>query len=243
MSTSSIARLSGMTESRINAFRSGGTFTIDSGRKVLNAARSFCEGAKNYSKRPCLIAGRRLVGDLGDWLSSSSLTEVAKVPDLLNRSKTMSVSWMRQNQLCSHSIFNPLSVVLLKLAGRHVPPQWVGYGFPRSRSANPMDALNINNDLGLDYEFTTVFCSPDRKLSKVFESSSVQGFKHTSDKCKELCARMRCVKAVLAGYCLLEAVLIIDGDWGAEHVADLTAAGWDQVIYIAELLGSSGRSS
>jgi hypothetical protein len=236
MSTSTIARLSGITEAKVNAFRSGGAVSSGNALRVAQAAKAFCESAENYTKRSCSVIGRRLVSQLNRWLISSQLTDVAETPELLDRTKVMSVAWMRQNQLCSHSIFNPISVMLLQLARKNIPQGWTISGFPYARSANPMETLNLDSGLGLDYEFTIVCRSNDRKQARIFETSSVQGFKHTSDKCKELCARMRCVKALCAKHAVVHSTLVVDGDWRAEHVSDLGAAGWDQVIHSADLL-------
>jgi hypothetical protein len=157
-------------------------------------------------------------------------TESIVVPDMYHWAKTSSLSWLRHNQIHSHPIFNPLSVILARQLDEIYDLSWTKYGFPEIRSINPAKTISGSKD-GLDYEFTSMYISQNNLDVHVYETSSVIGLKHTSDKTKELCTRVRMSKRLIRNDINLKYTLIIDGDWREKHIEDLFSAGWDRIYY------------
>lgn len=236
LTTSTWSRHAGISEGKINNARGGKPCTKEFALGLVNGLNDFFCNVRGYSTDKALAIMNDLLNELVRWRNTSDPNEVVCVPRLINVNVTMSISWTRHNQLCAHSIFNPLSPMLRQRLERQTGAGWKLLGFPVSRSANPLYELFGNDFDGLDYEFTLLALRDDRKLLRILESSSVQGFKHTSDKCKELCARIRGVKAIISNKCSVFSELVVDGDWSSEHVRDLVSAGWDSVVYSRKFL-------
>ncbi|MEZ5325784.1 MAG: hypothetical protein R3F19_12070 [Verrucomicrobiales bacterium] len=236
LSTSMLAREVGVSEGRINGYRSGKLISKDNAKEIMCSVERFVTTSPSCSRRSALIVCRKMCREVDGWIAAKTPEELATVPLMVSRNTTMSLVWTRHNQLCSHPIFNPLSIILWKHAQMLEQKGWALHGFPSARSENPLKILQGHDKDAMVYEFSVVATTSAMDEVRIFESSSVQGFKHTSDKCKELCARVRGVRALLVGRATLSALLIVDGDWGIEQIQDLMGAGWDQVLFSTDAL-------
>ena len=228
LSTATLSEYSGVAEHVVKKAR----------RSVISPsiAKKFIAGFKEFFHELNVIsagAAKRYVnGELSLINVIDNLRDadsVAILPQLLNAEKVMSLSWFRHNQLNSHPIFNPLTPLVHAYAQRSSGANYEQYGFPAKRSANPIELVLKNKDLG-SYEYTIVRWEPKKRVLHVYETCSVINLKHTSDKTKEFCAKVRVVKALLRGHCEMRFWLLIDGDWTIDHVQDLYSAGWDSVV-------------
>lgn len=231
LSTSTLARLSGISESVVNTARSGGIRRSDIAQNLVAGVMRFYGEFGKYLQRCKTLISEQLAL-LETWrLWTPKGSEPPILPAVVNPQQVMSLAWFRLNQLNSHSIFNPLSAVVYEWARAQTDASYKVFGFPAKRSANPINIVLGDEYEGADYEYTTVFWNHDKRSIRVFETSSVINFKHTSDKCKELCAKIRVVKAAISRDCEPKFWLMVDGDWSVDHIRDLFMAGWDDVVY------------
>ena len=234
LSVSKLSRLSGISESRLNSIRSGATCKEAEAKSIIAAGTSFLSDACGDINTAIEIA-EIAMNELSDW--DNPATHQAP-PVLLDPKIVMSIAWIRHNQLNSHPIFNPLGALHWQAATHQIPDEFECHGFPKKRSADVLQIAS-NNPLEVgSYEFSCVFWSKARRELRIHETSSVIGKKHSSDKCKELCARIRMTKSILGGKCCIRANIVIDGDWDDEHITALHNAGWDNVIYSEHFMGT-----
>jgi hypothetical protein len=234
LSTSTLARLSNVSEGVVNKARSGAISKNETAARLVKGVMRFYDelGQKDVIRQ--LLDGE--IKAFKKWTSWVGDVPCPNIPNLINPEVVMSLAWFRHNQLNSHPIFNPVSAIIFEWARTIIPNNFTAYGFPVKRSENPLKLILGQDYEGADYEFTTLFWNKKDKALRVFESSSVINFKHTSDKSKELCAKIRAVKAVLSSRCDAHFWLLVDGDWTGEHVRDLLLAGWDTVLYSRDFL-------
>jgi hypothetical protein len=236
LSTSTLARRASISESTVNKARSGTIKNASVAGNITKGVLDFYSslGLEKLLKVVEII--RNEINLFAHWKSWTIQEANPQIPGMLNPSEVMSLSWFRHNQLNGHSIYNPLSAIILEWARSNLPSDYQIYGFPKKRSANPLQIVLGNKYEGADYEFSIIFWNSQQRKLEIFESSSVINFKHTSDKCKELCAKIRVVRAILSLHCDTRFWLLIDGDWRGEHRRDLLVAGWDEVVYIRDFV-------
>ena len=239
LSTSTLAKHAGVSESQINKARSSTIVNLELSRRLTTGITAFFGSFGVEDIATVVTAIDAEIARFNAWRSWSyeqNLVSPPRMPDVLNPSITMSLSWFRHNQLNSHSIYNPITAIIFNWVRGTIDSGYQSFGFPRRRSANPLQIVLGDIYEGADYEFSIVFWNPTERKLKIFESSSVVNFKNTSHKCKEFSAKIRVVKALLSDYCDAHFWLLVDGDWREEHMRDLLIAGWDEVIYSREFV-------
>jgi hypothetical protein len=241
LSTSTLARHARISESRINIARSATITQVEIAQGLVEGVSAFYRSLEIEDVSTVISAIDQEIVRFHEWQNWSfeqNLGSPPQMPNVLNPSITMSLGWFRHNQLNSHSIFNPLSAIVWNWAQETVGAEYQSFGFPRNRSANPLQIVLGDTYEGADYEFSVVFWNPKQRSLKIFETSSVVNFKNTSHKCKEFSAKIRAVKALLSEHCDAHFWLLVDGDWRREHMRDLLIAGWDEVVYSRDFIAN-----
>ncbi len=241
LSTAALARHAGCTEAKVQGWRGGRVPSVAEAKTLVRGIRSFLKTLPWATKdiKRWLEAQS---ANLRSWARSTSTVGVESRPDAVDPLSVMSIAWFRHNQLNGHPIFNPLSALVLKSwGGRFSGAGWQSFGFPCKRSASLVEIVEEFESTGASYEFFLVYWNADERRLRVVETSSVINLKHTSDKCKELCAKIREVRSRLPQGVDAIFELVIDGDWTPEHEGELRAAGWDNVLSASILVEGLGR--
>lgn len=232
LSLSNLGRLAKIPQGTLTSIRGGKACTRNQAKAITGAVERFLKDAFSDKQRAKVsaLASVRLIKE---WRSSAS---VRAVPTILDPVVVMSASWMRHNQLNSHPIFNPLGALHWLNARKRLSEKYTSHGFPQKRSANVFEVVGHKAAQDTAYEFSCVFWNAETRHLCIHETCSVIHLKHTSDKCKELAARMRVVRSALEGHCRVSSTLVVDGDWTAAHMSELNGAGWGVVQYSNEFL-------
>ena len=234
LSSPVLTRLSKLPKSRVDKARRQVITDQNFAESIaLGVSRFFAENCpEGHTKAEQLILEEiNLIRHWKNFEMGDSSLSYPTIPNILNPQKSMSLIWNRHNQLNSHLLFNPLFLLVYEWAIQQLGEGFKLYGFPSKNDANPLKIVFGNEYDGAEYEFSLVCWNPQKRSLHIFESSSVINFKHTSDKCKELCARIRIVRGLLFSKCDTKFHIIVDGDWKSSHLQDLKSAGWDEVIY------------
>jgi hypothetical protein len=230
LSLAKLSKTTRISESRLNSIRSGSVIKPGESTQIVSAIKSFI-----LEHCSILNAIRILETELisfNTWVADPR----SPIPSLINPKTVMSISWMRHNQLNSHPIFNPLGSLHWLSTRKTLAASYKSYGFPERRSANPVQIVVGSSTEDSAYEFSCVFWCKKSNSLFINETCSVINLKHTSDKCKELSARMRIVKSILEEKCKIISTIVVDGDWTISHMNDLQRSGWDNVIYSRDFL-------
>jgi hypothetical protein len=241
LSTAALARHAGCTEAKIQRWRGGGGPSVAEAKMLSLGVLSFTSALPwNAGDMKKWLNAQSL--SLRSWVRSKSTEGLELRPDPVDPESVMSIAWFRHNQLNGHPIFNPLAALVFKeWGGKLSSSGWRTFGFPRKRSASLAGIVDGFESTGASYEFSLVFWNAGERSLRVVETSSVINLKHTSDKSKELCAKIREVVFRLPRDIDAVFELVIDGDWTPSHEDELRAAGWDNVTYSASLVDSLGR--
>ena len=230
LSLAKLSKTTQISESRLNSIRSGSVIKPAESLHIVSAIKVFI-----LEHCSILDAIRILETELvsfNSWIADPK----TPIPAIINPKTVMSISWMRHNQLNSHPIFNPLGALHWLSTRKTLDASHKSFGFPERRSANPVQIVTGSSNEDSAYEFSCVFWCQKSQSLFINETCSVINLKHTSDKCKELSARMRIAKSILGEKCNVTSSIVVDGDWTISHMNDLQKSGWDNVIFSRDFL-------
>ncbi|AMA10667.1 hypothetical protein [Picosynechococcus sp. PCC 73109] len=242
LSSPRLAELSGISRFKLNQSRHKVIDNLDTAESIANGVKRFYFeelGKDNGILHNAVEHLQEEIKKLEEYKKFYVLKrggEIPVLPNMFNPEVSMSLVWNRHNQLNSHHIFNPLFALIYRSVTRILGDSVDYYGFPYESNANPLKIVFGDDYDGAEYKFSLVCWNLKNRDLFIYESSSVINFKHSSDKCKELCARIRIVRSLLFGYCNSKFYLVVDGDWKKKHLNDLKIAGWDEVIYSRDFL-------